>query len=448
MSDPESPSSPSPPAELDAVAAALSRAIASGGRGRALLWAATPTALLDHPAAVAARSVRSHPAADSARTLLSGLGRARGSSLTMVDRVLFAYEGANPAATLGPVIDARAHATGASPVERKVRPSASLLARGLRDARHAVAAVAHELGSAPPRSVTRAVQAAVRARARAEVALDTLAPRLVVVASQHSTASRSLIHAARARSIPTAYLPHAPVADTYQYRDLPTDFAGLRGPREVDFYRSLGAARDASVVGNPQGQVKVPDQLDASGPVIFAPRPQPPDLVRAQVARVAAAAPEVVVSPHPRMRGKAAYDALWPAHWARHEGWTAELLQRGFPCIIQTSSGVAWEAMAHGVPVIELSSRPDVAPAYLVIREPYARICVSDPELVDAVADARTAASDPTSRAGLMEWALEWCAATGEDAVRRAAAWIDACLAAGAAPGPLLDHWAPAGADA
>src|SRR4029079_4497166 len=100
------------------------------------------------------------------------------------------------------------------------------------------------------------------------------------------------------------------------------DFAGLRGPREVDFYRALGAAGDLAVVGNPQGSVAPPARLDPSAAVIFAPRPQPPEQVRAQIADVAAAAPEVVVSPHPRMRGKARYDDLWPAHWTVHDGWT------------------------------------------------------------------------------------------------------------------------------
>ena len=176
--------------------------------------------------------------------------------------------------------------------------------------------------------------------------------------------------------------------------------------------------------------------------VIFAPRPQSPEQLRAQIAEVAAAAPEVVVSPHPRMRGKARYDDLWPAHWAVHDGWTADLLRRDHPCVIQRSSGVAWEAMAHGVPVIELSS-PGAPPApYLVIREPYVRVCTTEAQLGVAVAAARADAGDQPAREVLMAWAREWCAADGPDAVARAAGWIDDCLRVDDPPGPLLDHWA------
>ena len=442
MSDLSHSARPSPSDSLDEVAGALLRSISTADRGSALLWSAAPTALLDHARGPVRRPGRLRRAHQSSRTILAGLGGARGSSLTSVGRVLFAYEGANPAATLEPVIEALARAHHPSPVIHSARPPVTRLAAGSRDVRHARAAVERELPAGVPAALERALQAAVRAQARSVSALDALAPRLVVLASQHSTSSRALIHAARERSIPTAYLPHAPVADTYQYRDLPTDFAGLRGIREVDFYRALGAERAPSVVGNPQATVLVPPTLDPDGAVIFAPRPQRPDQLIAQVAEVAAAAPRVVVSPHPRMRGKAIYEDLWPSHWEVHDGWTAELLRRGHPCVIQMSSGVAWEAMAHGVPVIELWSESSAAPSYLVIREPYARLCSSGLDLQDAVADARVAAADLDARGRLMAWAREWCAATGDDAIANATTWIDECSSTGQPMGPLLDHWA------
>jgi hypothetical protein len=441
MSDRSHPPTPAPLSDPDAMAAAIGRVLARRPSGWSLLWSAAPTALLDLPQA-SSPAARWRAAPAGAKTLLSGVAGARGSVLTVVGEVLFAYEGANPTATLRPVIDARAAAVGTPPIERTVRPKLTTLATGLRDARRVAAEVAAELGTELPEALTRALQAAVRARARAEVTFDAVQPRLVVLASQHSTASRSLIHAARRRGIPTAYLAHAPAADTYQYRDLPTDFAGLRGAREVDFYRSLGAVRAPAVVGNPQAHVEVPAHLDASGSVIFAPRPQPPDQVRAQVALVDAVAPDVVVSTHPRMRGKARYAGLWPAHWEEHDGWTVDLLRGDHPCTIQMSSGVAWEAMAHGVPVIELSSPGGPPPSYLVIREPHARICATEAELAAAVAAARVDAVDPAARERLRGWASEWCTATGSDAVALTVAWIDDCLAAGDAPGPLLDHWA------
>jgi len=442
MSDLSHSSRPSPSDPLDEVAGALLRSIARAERGGALLWTAAPTALIDHARGPVQRPGRLRRAHQTSRTLLSGLARARGSSLVSVGDVLFAYEGANPAATLEPVITALASAHHTSPVTRSVRPPVARLAAGSREVRHARATVERELPAGAPEALERALQAAVRAQARAASALDALAPRLVVVASQHSTSSRAVIHAARERSIPTAYLPHAPVADTYQYRDLPTDHAGLRGLKEAEFYQALGAERAPAVVGNPQATVVVPPTLDPHGPVIFAPRPQRPEQLLAQVAEVSAAAPRVVVSPHPRMRGKAIYEGLWPSHWEVHDGWTAELLRRGHPCVIQMSSGVAWEAMAHGVPVIELASEGSAAPSYLVIREPYARVCSSGLDLIAAVADARLAAADLRARERLMAWAREWCAATGDDAIANAVGWIDECSNSELPIGALLDHWA------
>ncbi len=444
MSDLGHSSRPAPTDSLDAVAGALLRSIAGADRGWVLLWLAAPTALLDHARGPSTPPNGPGRAKATAKTMLSGFATARGSSLTTVDGVLFAYEGANPAATLEPVIEALSQTHHAGPTKRSVRPSVATLAAGTRDVHHARAAFERELTLPAPAALERALQAAVRARARATTALDALMPRLVVVASQHSTSSRAFIHAARERSIPTAYLPHAPAADTYQYRDLPTDFAGLRGPREVAFYRSLGACRDASVVGNPQAWIEAPPALDPDAAVIFAPRPQPPEQLRAQVAEVEAAAPRVVVSPHPRMRGRAMYEGLWPAHWEVHDGWTVELLRRGHPCVIQMSSGVAWEAMAHGVPVIELASTPAAPPLYLVIREPYAQVCTPALDLTEAVARARLTAADSTARDRLMTWAQEWCAATGAEAVAAAVAWIDECLATSPSSIPLLDHWASA----
>lgn len=438
--------SPAPADQLDGVAEALHRAISTGGPGTSLLWAAAPTALLDHPRAPHPDPSHWHHAQGSVRSLAAAFGSGRGSTVTTIDDVLFAYEGANPAATLEPVIEAVAAGRGADARRHAVRPPIRALARALRTLGAAESAAGRALGAPPPVALGRALQAAVRAHARAGATLAATRPRLVVLASQHSTASRSLLQVARARGIATAYLPHAPVADTYQYRDLPTDFAAVRGEREADFYRTLGAARPLAVVGNPQGSVLAPSLLDPDGPVIFAPRPQAPEVVRAQVAAVAAVAPEVVVSPHPRMRGKAQYQGLWPAHWRVHDGWTLELLRQGYPCLIQLSSGVAWEALAHGVPVIELPSPHEAPPAYLVIREPHVRVCRTDADLGPAVTAARRAAADPDARQRLVAWSEEWCAATGAVAIERVRAWVETCAAAPAPPpGPLLDAWAPRG---
>ena len=101
--------------ELDEVADAMLRAIAPAGEGWTLLWAAAPTALLDHASAGTPRDGAGHALTEATKTLLASVGRGRGSTLTLVGDVLFAYEGANPAATLEPVIDAVARAPGRPP---------------------------------------------------------------------------------------------------------------------------------------------------------------------------------------------------------------------------------------------------------------------------------------------------------------------------------------------
>ena len=328
--------------------------------------------------------------AGSKTLAVGGQRRLAGSTLTMVGDVLFAYEGANPGRH-APTRDRgrRARRGATPPVDRTARPS--LGRAGPRAAGRAAARSGPRRASCPrglPEALTRALQAAVRATARATAALDALRPRLVVLASQHSTSSRSLIHAARERSIPTAYLPHAPAADTYQYRDLPTDFAGLRGAREVDFYRSLGAGARPVRGRQPAGRRGAARQSSTpSAPVIFAPAPAAPGRSCApRSPAVAAAAAEVVVSPHPRMRGKARYEELWPAHWTVHDGWTADLLRAGpplrDPAVERRGVGGAWPTACRS------SSWPPTRrrrPAYLVIREPFARLCRSGADLAAAV---------------------------------------------------------------
>jgi len=263
-------------------------------------------------------------------------------------------------------------------------------------------------------------------------------PRLLVVASQHSTASRAFIRVAQEQRITTAYLPHAPVADTYQYRDLPTQLAGLRGAREVEFYRRLGVTGGLDVVGNPQVAVRPPMQLDRDGPIVFAPSPRPPEALAVQVDALRFAE-HVVVSPHPRMQGRDEYQRLWPSHWTVHAGRTVDLFAAGAPCAIQTSSGVAWEAMAHGIPVIELIQDGVGAPLYPLIQEPFARAC-GPADLHATVAQARRDAADEGFRSATMAWAREWCETTGDDAIRRAVEWLVRSLDAPRQE-PLLDSW-------
>ena len=103
-----------------------------------------------------------------------------------------------------------------------------------------------------PKRLYRQLFSCAHGFAQSEAALRAVAPRAVVVATTHSIHSRALVLAAREARIATIYIPHAPVIADARLVDLPVDYAGLRGPGEVDHYEALGAPGERlTVVGNP-----------------------------------------------------------------------------------------------------------------------------------------------------------------------------------------------------
>ena len=102
-----------------------------------------------------------------------------------------------------------------------------------------------------PKRVYRQLFSCAHAFAHFEAALRAVAPRAAVVATTHSAHARALVLAAREAGIATIYIPHAPVISDARLVDLPVDYAGLRGPAEVDHYEALGAPGERlAVVGN------------------------------------------------------------------------------------------------------------------------------------------------------------------------------------------------------
>jgi hypothetical protein len=116
---------------------------------------------------------------------------------------------------------------------------------------------------------------------------------------------------------------------------------------------------------------------------------------------------------------------------------TLDLLSTtGASVVIQSSSGTGLEALAMGVPVIDLCE-PGTAPAYPFIAPPHVMV-VSDSSQLRAAADHM----DQSESAALArkEYARSWVALVGDDASVAAADAVAHELAERAGP-LVLDAW-------
>jgi hypothetical protein len=267
--------------------------------------------------------------------------------------------------------------------------------------------------------------------------VDSTRPNVLVVANQHSLPSRAFLLAARERDVPAAYVNHAPTAPNAAGLDLPVTRAGLRGSREVDLFSSIGVRSDRiDVVG--ATSIDLPDRSchDPAGDVVLALGPDPVDFQRRIIDMVwDAGLREVVVAPHPSVDPERIRFAL-------HSGWrfntlatTRALLSRGAAALIQRSSGVAWEALRLGIPVIEVRN-DEAEPTTPIVREPYVRIARSSDDLGVAVSSPPS----PSQLAAGVDWAREWCDLTGHRAVTAARHLIE--RTAESPPAWIYDAWA------
>jgi hypothetical protein len=276
---------------------------------------------------------------------------------------------------------------------------------------------------------------------RAAAALRRDRPGAVVVANQHNVNTRAVLAAAGDAGVPRVYFPHAPVARNRRYTDLPVEAAGLRGPAEVDWYRRCGAATDwLRVVGSPADEIPAPPSMGGATSIVLALSPIDDAAVLAMIELVASAVGgrSVTVAAHPRM-DRAALGALIPSGWEIHPGTTQELLDAGPQMVIQCSSGVAWEALARGLPTIQLEF-PGTPPNYPVIAAPYVSIASDTDELATAVEAAAQEGRHEARRMALVEWASAWCAPTGRPAVVAATGLLQE-VERRQPVGVLLDGW-------
>jgi hypothetical protein len=378
--------------------------------------------------------------------VLSAQVRRRGVRAYSQAPVTFAIDGVNLARVLTPIMMARRPISGKAlrilpEMDQQQLLRCTKLATGYATS---LVRTAREVGL--PVSATQVHQyclAGARALARANSLVKTGRTKLLVVGTQHAPNMRALLAIARQREIPSVYFPHAPAADNRQYADLPCDYAGLRGAGEVHLYRRLGVDGDLPVVGNPA----VPDVIGGqprtlSEDPVFAVSPHPP-AVLADLFRLAASVlggENVVVAPHPRSDVRHLMRFMPPSWRLVPGGRTLDVLRRGPRFVVQHSSGVAWEALALGIPVIQIGY-VDARANYPLIASPFALFAHSTATLSDAVEEASRRSSRRDDRDELRRWATHWCGSVGREATEACSALIQQALAGGPRPELLLDGW-------
>ena len=294
-----------------------------------------------------------------------------------------------------------------------------------------------------PKRVYRQLFNCAYAVAHFEAILRAVTPRAAIVATTHSAHARALVLTAREAGIATVYIPHAPVISDARLVDLPVDYAGLRGPAEVEHYRTLGAPGGRlAVVGNTALSERDPEltKQRLREPVV-ATGADDPEALRATIELAHSALGErCVLSPHPRT-DRDSLRELMPDGWSLWDGRTFDLLQRDPPALIQSSSGVALEGLKLGIPTIELSF-PKAEPNYPFLRDPPVLFASNTEQLRRALRRARGLRRLPWRRKRLLEWSEKWVSATGEAAATAATELVERAAAAGPHPdGPIWDAW-------
>jgi hypothetical protein len=386
------------------------------------------------------------PRLSLARHILASQFRARGVYALSQGPVTFAMDGTNLRRVLEPIITARS--TTVAEVRRKLP---ELNRKHLAHWTGIASSYAEGLLRASKRAGIRVQRgqiheycfAGARAIARAHGLLDDGQTRLLVVATQHAANMRALLAVGRRRGVASLYFPHAPAAANRQYADLPVDFAGLRGPGEVLLYRRYGVRRELDSVGNPAVDDIVDfESLTLSQPPVLAVSPHSP-AVLADLFKLTASVlgdRDVLVAPHPRSDVNQLIRLL-PARWRLSSyARTIDLLRNGPRFVLQHSSGIAWEALFLGIPVIQIGYA-QAPPGYPLIAPPFVLSAHSTETLAYSVAAATERGQDAGSRDELRSWARHWCDSVGRGARESCVGLIERSLGQGPRPEALLDGW-------
>ncbi len=267
--------------------------------------------------------------------------------------------------------------------------------------------------------------------------------RSVVVASQHNAATRAVLLAARRKGIPSVYVPHAPVADNRFYLDLPVSMAVLRGPAEADWYVRHGVDADGLRVGGDPSVTGWPPLCAPSrSDVVFAPSPHRDQRLTRTIDLLAEVLPRgVEVCPHPRM-DREQLRRQCPSNWSMSPvpSTNRRLAEVGASMVIQDGSGVGLEALAMGIPVIDVCPH-GTRPNYPYLNSGLVSVVADGEELRLAV---ERAGEERAQAAERMTFARSWVAIGGGEAATACAAAIREGRGDGQATSSpvLLDGWA------
>ena len=271
---------------------------------------------------------------------------------------------------------------------------------------------------------------------------STDAPSVVMVATQHGAAVRSVLAAVNEVSeVTSIYVPHAPLARNAFYADLPVHHAILRGPAEVGVYEAMGAPRsricsagDPSIGGRDETFAPTGEGL------LYALSSEDPAAIEEEVALIAEVCfGEVEVSLHPLMRNRNDIKAMLPGTWRLNAlpSTYDRMVSAGFRAVVQRSSGVGLEALGLGLPLIDICA-PGRKPNYHYLTEPDVAIVSSSQELAYALdAASRTEAADRARR----RFARQWVQAVGDGAANAIATEVVRIAESGWSPSLILDGW-------
>ena len=266
-----------------------------------------------------------------------------------------------------------------------------------------------------------------------------LKPRQLVVSTQHHPLQRALTLVARSSGLPTTYIPHAPTADNVQYKDLPFDRALLRGRGDYDLYSMWGARADQmSVTGDPSFDLDsnyIPDGVEPKRQIAVAPSPWATNHLKWFFTCIhAAGITDYVLLPHSASNASEIDALRSPQSVNVPNTRTVEFLKKHPVAVIQSSSGVALEAMALGRPVIELRPR-EMQRNYAFANTPLIHEATDTMALRRAISRAL---SQPNPDQTLMEYANRWVSPVGLASVN---SLLDALASPVSGPEWVLDSW-------
>lgn len=233
-----------------------------------------------------------------------------------------------------------------------------------KDTRNIVYDVAAQ-ASLPADELLRIASQAASTKERMQRLMDEAQPKAVLTASTQHSFCRLSVSVGRSLGVPSIYVPHAPTSFHRHYADIPHDYAALRGEADFEYYARLGANTKYIAVVGDQSISPTRHRPTLGPPVILLATTveKPLDKLRSALEALHDSGirrfATTLMAPHPRGRARV-------ASLARH--FDIEVIPRGtrssqvlartnvILAVVEESSGVSLECMAHGVPVVLLSS--------------------------------------------------------------------------------------------